>query len=49
MEKKGLLTRTHGGAVLDSPIKAENTFSAREKKNKESKIAIAKKSNESNT
>ncbi len=43
MEKKGLLTRTHGGAVLDSPIKAENTFSAREKKNKESKIAIAKK------
>ncbi|SFM17042.1 transcriptional regulator, DeoR family [Gracilibacillus orientalis] len=43
MENKGLLTRTHGGAVLDSPINAENTFSAREKKNKESKIAIANK------
>ncbi|WP_163539943.1 DeoR/GlpR family DNA-binding transcription regulator [Gracilibacillus sp. YIM 98692] len=43
MEKKGLLTRTHGGAVLDTPIHSENTFSERAKRNKESKGTIAKK------
>ncbi|ENH95895.1 DeoR family transcriptional regulator [Gracilibacillus halophilus YIM-C55.5] len=42
MENQGLLTRTHGGAVLDSPINSEHTFSERKKKNRQSKVIIAK-------
>ncbi|KAB8132341.1 DeoR/GlpR transcriptional regulator [Gracilibacillus oryzae] len=43
MEKQRLLTRTHGGAVLDNAIPSENTFSERAKRNVESKSTIAKK------
>lgn len=45
METEGLLTRTHGGAVLnpetDHHTNNETSFSVREKKNKEEKIQIA--------
>ncbi|MED4885312.1 DeoR/GlpR family DNA-binding transcription regulator [Bacillus smithii] len=43
LEEEGLLTRTHGGAVLNEDLPAKKSFSEREKKNRESKIAIAKK------
>lgn len=41
MEKEGLLTRTHGGAVLTDYIENETSFSTREKKNKQEKMHIA--------
>jgi DeoR/GlpR family transcriptional regulator of sugar metabolism len=43
MEEEGLLTRTHGGAVLNEDIPPKNSFSEREKKNREDKISIASK------
>ncbi|WP_138420500.1 DeoR/GlpR family DNA-binding transcription regulator [Aquibacillus sediminis] len=43
MEMEGLLTRTHGGAILNDYIDYETSFSAREKKNKSEKIKIAEK------
>lgn len=43
MEQEGLLTRTHGGAVLNEDIPPKNSFSEREKKNREDKISIASK------
>ncbi|WP_054949226.1 DeoR/GlpR family DNA-binding transcription regulator [Numidum massiliense] len=41
MEKEGLLTRTHGGAVLTDYIENETSFSTRKKKNKQEKMHIA--------
>ncbi len=41
MELEGLLTRTHGGAVLNDYTDNETSFSAREKKNKKEKELIA--------
>ncbi|QHZ49190.1 DeoR/GlpR transcriptional regulator [Bacillus sp. NSP9.1] len=46
MEKEGLLTRTHGGAVLNKESSQDNSFSERAKKNTEYKIAIARKAAE---
>jgi len=47
MEMEGLLTRTHGGAVLnDEYNNNEMSFSAREKKNKQEKMQIAKLASE---
>ncbi|WP_174614677.1 DeoR/GlpR family DNA-binding transcription regulator [Virgibacillus ihumii] len=43
MEEEGLLIRTHGGAILNDESENETSFSAREKKNKQEKIQIAKK------
>ena len=43
MEFEGLLTRTHGGAVLNEYAEIETSFSVREKKNKNEKIKIAEK------
>lgn len=43
MELEGLLTRTHGGAVLNDYTNSETSFSAREKKNNKEKISIATK------
>ncbi|WP_042221948.1 DeoR/GlpR family DNA-binding transcription regulator [Oceanobacillus manasiensis] len=43
MENEGLLTRTHGGAILKDNIDQETSFSAREKKNKKEKSLIGKK------
>jgi DeoR/GlpR family transcriptional regulator of sugar metabolism len=43
LEEEGLLTRTHGGAVLNEEFPAKKSFSEREKKNRDSKLAIAKK------
>ncbi|SFJ52224.1 transcriptional regulator, DeoR family [Halobacillus dabanensis] len=43
MEEEGLLTRTHGGAVLNKESSQENSFSERAKKNTEYKMAVAKK------
>lgn len=51
MEQKGLLTRTHGGAILNnstllkeySPTKEEKRFSYREQKNKKEKEYIAER------
>lgn len=43
MEVEGLLTRTHGGAVLNDDTNSETSFSAREKKNNKEKISIATK------
>lgn len=43
MEADGLLTRTHGGAVLNTDNDNETSFSVREKKNKKEKMQIAKK------
>jgi len=43
LEEEGLLTRTHGGAILNEDLPANSSFSEREKKNRESKIIIAKK------
>ncbi|CDQ19374.1 DeoR/GlpR family DNA-binding transcription regulator [Halobacillus karajensis] len=41
MEEEGLLTRTHGGAILNEDPDNETSFSAREKKNKEEKTIIS--------
>lgn len=41
MENEGLLTRTHGGAILNDYVDHETSFSAREKKNKKEKMKIA--------
>ncbi|WP_071393381.1 DeoR/GlpR family DNA-binding transcription regulator [Bacillus tuaregi] len=46
MEMEGLLTRTHGGAVLNEESNNEMSFSAREKKNKQEKMQIAKLASE---
>ncbi|WP_394238726.1 DeoR/GlpR family DNA-binding transcription regulator [Niallia oryzisoli] len=46
MEMEGLLTRTHGGAVLNDENNNEMSFSAREKKNKHEKMQIAKLASE---
>lgn len=46
METDGLLTRTHGGAVLNTEEENDTSFSVREKKNKQEKIQIAKKAYE---
>lgn len=43
MENKGLLTRTHGGAVLNENIPPKNNFTERAMKNIDSKISIADK------
>jgi len=43
MEQYGLLTRTHGGAILNNEEVNETSFIVREKKNKKEKIQIAKK------
>lgn len=43
MELEGLLTRTHGGAVLNDYTNNETSFSAREKKNNKEKVSIATK------
>src|SRR4051794_35793429 len=43
MELEGLLTRTHGGAVLNDYTNNETSFSAREKKNNKEKVEIAAK------
>src|SRR5699024_4344438 len=43
MEDHGLLTRTHGGAVLNNEEENETSFTVRERKNKQEKIQIAKK------
>ncbi|MCM3054884.1 DeoR/GlpR family DNA-binding transcription regulator [Caldifermentibacillus hisashii] len=43
LEEEGLLTRTHGGAILNVDLPAKKSFSEREKKNRESKMIIAKK------
>lgn len=43
MELEGLLTRTHGGAVLNNTSNNETSFSARQKKNRSEKALIAKK------
>lgn len=43
LEEDGLLQRTHGGAMLSAQIDSENSFSSRERKNKNEKTAIAKK------
>ncbi|WP_419892753.1 DeoR/GlpR family DNA-binding transcription regulator [Oceanobacillus kimchii] len=42
MENDGLLTRTHGGAVINDENENETSFSARKKRNKEEKIQICK-------
>lgn len=44
LEDEGLLTRTHGGAVLNEDFStSKKSFSEREKKNRDSKIIIAQK------
>lgn len=43
LEEEGALTRTHGGAVLNEEIPAKKSFHEREKKNRDSKVIIAKK------
>ena len=43
LEEEGLLTRTHGGAVLNEDFSSKESFSEREKKNRDSKIIIAQK------
>ncbi|WP_353057455.1 DeoR/GlpR family DNA-binding transcription regulator [Neobacillus niacini] len=43
MEKEGLLTRTHGGAILNDLAAADTSFSARVKKNQKEKTQIAKR------
>jgi len=41
MESEGLLTRTHGGAMLNNHINYGTSFSVREKKNQKEKMLIA--------
>lgn len=43
MEKEGLLTRTHGGAILNDLKSSETSFSARVKRNQKEKSLIAEK------
>src|SRR5699024_3838406 len=43
MEEEGLLTRTHGGAVLNESIPPKNNFSERAMKNIEDKQTITNK------
>jgi DeoR/GlpR family transcriptional regulator of sugar metabolism len=43
LEEEGLLSRTHGGAVLNDNLPPKKSFSEREKKNRDSKVIIAKK------
>lgn len=43
METDGLLTRTHGGAILNTEEDNDTSFTVREKKNKKEKTQIAKK------
>lgn len=43
MELDGLLTRTHGGAVLNDEKENETSFNVRQKKNKVEKAKIASK------
>lgn len=44
LEQKGLLSRTHGGAILkEDPVYGEDSISSRREKNKEEKECIAKK------
>jgi DeoR/GlpR family transcriptional regulator of sugar metabolism len=43
MEDEGLLTRTHGGAVLNENTSSKNNFSERAKQNIDHKISIASK------
>jgi len=43
LEQEGLLARTHGGAVLNSELEIENSFSTRKMKNKDKKKKIALK------
>ncbi|WP_019378086.1 DeoR/GlpR family DNA-binding transcription regulator [Virgibacillus halodenitrificans] len=43
MEMDGLLTRTHGGAVLREETDNDTSFSVREKKNKEEKTKISER------
>jgi len=43
MEEEGLLTRTHGGAVLNEYAAGETSFSVREKRNQKEKKLIAEK------
>lgn len=42
LEEDGLLLRTHGGAMLSDQTDSDNSFSSRERKNKNEKTAIAK-------
>lgn len=43
MESERLLTRTHGGAILNDYVNNETSFSARAQRNQEEKIQIAEK------
>lgn len=43
MEQDGLLTRTHGGAVINDQNDNDTSFSARERKNRKEKAIIAEK------
>lgn len=43
MEEEGLLTRTHGGAILNEYATNETSFSVREKRNQKEKKLIAEK------
>ncbi|MFD1848832.1 DeoR/GlpR family DNA-binding transcription regulator [Oceanobacillus bengalensis] len=43
MEMDGLLTRTHGGAILNEEQDNETSFNVRQKKNKKEKMKIAEK------
>ncbi|HIX68876.1 MAG TPA: DeoR/GlpR family DNA-binding transcription regulator [Candidatus Anaerostipes excrementavium] len=47
LEQKGLLSRTHGGAILkEDPVFGEDSISSRREKHREEKICIAKKARE---
>jgi DeoR/GlpR family transcriptional regulator of sugar metabolism len=46
LEEEGMLTRTHGGAVLNEDFPSKKSFSEREKKNRDSKIIVAQKAME---
>ena len=47
LEQKGLLSRTHGGAILkEDPVYGEDSISSRREKNKEAKECIARKARE---
>ncbi len=42
MEKAGVLTRTHGGCVLQSPFVRETPFSEKDQRHRRQKLAIAR-------
>ena len=42
LEQQNLLRRTHGGAILVDPNELDTSFSTRQMKNKDEKVAIAK-------